>query len=47
MLVLALTLGLAAFLLRNLVRHSQAPDPGAVSDQWIAAYNTSSHASSL
>jgi hypothetical protein len=47
MLVLALTVGLAAFLLRSLVRPSQTPDLGAVSDQWIASFNTSSRPSSF
>jgi hypothetical protein len=49
MLVLALTLGLTALLLRNAVRwrNSRTPYLGAVSDQWIAAFNTSSRASSF
>ena len=47
MLVLPLGLALTALLLRSVVRwrHSHAPDLGAMSDRWVAAYNASSRAS--
>jgi hypothetical protein len=48
MLVLALGLGLTAVLVVNLARwrDSRPPDLGAMSNQWVAAYNSSPHASS-
>ena len=49
MLVLALGLGLTAVLLGTLARSrgSSVRDLGAMSDQWIAAYNNSPHSSSV
>ena len=49
MLVLALGLGLTMVLLGSMARWrgARAADLGGMSDQWIAAYNTSPHSSSL
>ena len=49
MFVLALGLGLTAVLLGSMARRrgSRGADLGAMSDQWIAAYNASPHSSSV
>ena len=49
MLVLALGLGLTAVLLSSMARWrgSRSADLGAMSDRWVAAYNTSPHSSSV
>ena len=49
MLVLALGLGLTLVLLGSMARWrgSRTADLGAMSDQWIASYNTSPHSSSV
>lgn len=47
-LALGLGLGLTTILLGSLARRrgSRAADLGAMSDQWVASYNTSTHSSS-
>ena len=48
MLVLALGLGLTTILLGSLARRrgTRSRDLGAMSDQWVAAYNASARSSS-